>query len=82
MPKDVEALLAHAGWIRSLARQLASDPNRADDLVQQTWVAALEHRVVVAVPETRRTVVFRIHDHELLRVPVRLVPGEIVTVGP
>lgn len=42
-PKELEALLAHAGWIRSLARTLVSDPNRADDLVQQTWVAALEH---------------------------------------
>lgn len=43
VPKELEALLAHAGWIRSLARTLVSDPHRADDLVQQTWVAALEH---------------------------------------
>jgi RNA polymerase sigma-70 factor (ECF subfamily) len=40
---DLEALLAHAGWIRSLARSLVADRHRADDLVQQTFVAALEH---------------------------------------
>jgi protocatechuate 3,4-dioxygenase beta subunit len=37
---------------------------------------------VVAVAETGRTVVLRIHDREVLRLPVRLVPGEIVTVNP
>jgi RNA polymerase sigma-70 factor (ECF subfamily) len=42
-PPDVEALLAHAGWIRSLARSLVADASRADDLVQRTFVAALEH---------------------------------------
>lgn len=40
---DLDAMLAHAGWIRALARSLAVDPHVADDLVQQTWVAALEH---------------------------------------
>src|SRR5258705_2277008 len=40
---DLEALLAHAGWIRSLARSLVADRNRAGDLVQQTFGAALEH---------------------------------------
>ena len=42
-PPDVEALLAQAGWIRSLARSLVADASRADDLVQRTFVAALEH---------------------------------------
>lgn len=40
---QLEALLAQAGWIRSLARSLVADASRADDLVQQTFVAALEH---------------------------------------
>lgn len=40
---DVDTLLRHAGWMRSLARSLVADPNVADDLVQDTWVAALEH---------------------------------------
>jgi RNA polymerase sigma-70 factor (ECF subfamily) len=40
---QLQALLAHAGWIRSLARHLAADADRADDLVQRTFVAAIEH---------------------------------------
>ena len=37
-----EALLVHAGWMRALARRLVVDPDRADDVVQQSFVAALE----------------------------------------
>jgi RNA polymerase sigma factor (sigma-70 family) len=42
-PSDprMEQLLAHAGWIRSLARSLVKDASVADDLVQETWLAAL-----------------------------------------
>jgi RNA polymerase sigma factor (sigma-70 family) len=36
-----EALLAHAGWVRDLARGLLRDPHSADDVVQETWLAAL-----------------------------------------
>jgi len=39
---DPEALLAHAGCVRGLARTLVVDPNRADDVVQQAWIEALE----------------------------------------
>ena len=42
-PTSFEALLAHAGFLRSLARELSRDTSRADDLVQRTWVAALQH---------------------------------------
>jgi len=42
--RDAEALLAPTGWMRSLALQLARDPAGADDLVQDTLVAALERR--------------------------------------
>ena len=38
-----EALLAHAGWLRQLAASLVLDPGAADDVVQDTWLAALLH---------------------------------------
>lgn len=38
---QIEDLLAHAGWVRELARQLTRNTSDADDLVQNTWVAAL-----------------------------------------
>ena len=38
-----EELLAHAGWIQSLARSLMHDSSSADDVVQETWIAALTH---------------------------------------
>jgi RNA polymerase sigma factor (sigma-70 family) len=37
-----EALLTHAGFLRNLARSLVYDENEADDLVQGTYLAALE----------------------------------------
>lgn len=41
---SAESLLAEIGWIRSLARQLVRDVAAADDLVQETLLAALERR--------------------------------------
>lgn len=35
-----EELLAHAGWMRALAGALLADPDAADDVVQQAWIAA------------------------------------------
>ncbi len=35
-----EDLLAHAGWMRALAGALLADPDAADDVVQQAWIAA------------------------------------------
>ncbi len=40
-PPTVEELLAHADWVRALAARLAADPNDAEDLVQDTWLATL-----------------------------------------
>ena len=37
----IEELLQHAGWVRNLARTLVLDSGAADDLVQETWLAAL-----------------------------------------
>jgi RNA polymerase sigma-70 factor (ECF subfamily) len=39
---DSERLLAQAGWVRALARRLVLDEALAEDVVQDTWVAALE----------------------------------------
>jgi len=38
-----EELLSHAGWIRGLARRLVADAFTADDVTQDTLLAALEH---------------------------------------
>ncbi len=40
--KNPQALLAETSWLRSLARELAHDPNTAEDLVQETMLAALK----------------------------------------
>lgn len=37
-----ESLLAHRQWVRELARRLCADQATADDLEQQTWLAALQ----------------------------------------
>lgn len=37
-----EQLLLNSRWVRGLAVSLVGDPNVADDVVQQTWLAALE----------------------------------------
>ena len=45
MAENVDALLAHTEWVRSLALSLVHpDEASADDVVQDTWVAVLEHR--------------------------------------
>ena len=41
-PIDAEELLAHAGWMRALARGLVRDDATAEDLVQQAYAVALE----------------------------------------
>ncbi|MBK9383646.1 MAG: sigma-70 family RNA polymerase sigma factor [Planctomycetes bacterium] len=55
-PSDV--LLSHALWLRGLARQLVHDEPSADDVVQDTWVAALEHPP--ARPESARAWLARV----------------------
>lgn len=51
-------LLSHALWLRGLARQLVGDEPSADDVVQDTWVAALEHPP--AEPESARAWLARV----------------------
>lgn len=38
-----DALLQHAGWLRELARRLLGDGHLAEDVVQETFAAALTH---------------------------------------
>ncbi len=40
-PCDPHALLEHSAWLRRLALSLVRDSAAADDLVQETWAAAL-----------------------------------------
>jgi RNA polymerase sigma factor (sigma-70 family) len=42
-PTDPRWLLEHGGFVRSLARSLVRDALRADDVAQETFLAALEH---------------------------------------
>jgi len=39
---SAEALLAHADWVRALARTLVRDPGGADDVAQASWLDVLE----------------------------------------
>lgn len=39
----LEALLAESAWLRRLAASLVRDPAAAEDLVQETWLAALKN---------------------------------------
>ena len=41
-PVPIETLLRHRAWVRRLALSMARDPASADDLEQETWVAALD----------------------------------------
>ncbi len=38
----LEELLSHAHWARALARRIVRDEQRADDVVQEAWLAAVE----------------------------------------
>ncbi|MCC7015243.1 MAG: sigma-70 family RNA polymerase sigma factor [Planctomycetes bacterium] len=38
-----DELLAEADWLSALARQLVRDASQAEDLAQETWIAALKH---------------------------------------
>jgi RNA polymerase sigma factor (sigma-70 family) len=42
-PVRLEALLAHRAWVRAVARALVADPNQADEIEKETWLAAMRH---------------------------------------
>jgi RNA polymerase sigma-70 factor (ECF subfamily) len=41
MTVEIQALMDHTGWVQELAHKLVGDPNLADDLAQETMLAAL-----------------------------------------
>src|SRR6185295_7929723 len=41
-PIPMDTLLAHREWVRAVARAVVRDPNAADDVEQETWLAALK----------------------------------------
>ena len=41
-PIRIEELLAHAGWVNGLARQLVGGRGSPEDLAQDAWLAAIE----------------------------------------
>ena len=55
-----QALVEHEAFVRSLARSLVRDPGLADDLAQDTWVAALRRPPAAAgSPRSWLTLVMR-----------------------
>ena len=40
--QPIEELLRHQSWLKALARRLAQDEAGAEDLVQETWAAAVQ----------------------------------------
>jgi RNA polymerase sigma factor (sigma-70 family) len=52
-PTDpAESLLVHDGFVRALARSLLADRHAAEDVAQETWVAALERgAAAVSLPQ-------------------------------
>src|SRR5262245_24677722 len=41
-PVSLESLLSHQGWAMRVARRLVREEGEAEDLVQRTWIAALQ----------------------------------------
>ena len=62
---DLDELLLHEAFVRRLARRLVRDEQRAEDLVQDTWVAALERAPNTHVRGWLGSVVRRIWSKEL-----------------
>jgi RNA polymerase sigma-70 factor (ECF subfamily) len=52
-PIDPELLLRQTGWLRRLALELLGDPQRAEDVLQDTWLAALRRPPEVGGDERR-----------------------------
>jgi RNA polymerase sigma factor (sigma-70 family) len=42
-----EVLVRRTAWLDSLARELVNDPHHAQDVVQDAWLAALQHRASI-----------------------------------
>lgn len=71
-PIPIERLLEHRAWVRSLARRIVGDDARADDLEQQTWLAAMERPPRGATPRAWLGTVVRNLASKMRRSEVRL----------
>ncbi len=68
-PSDqLERLLEHDPWLRKLAAELVRDPATADDIVQETWLAAMRAPEVRA-PKAwlKRVLGLRLRTHQRRR---------------
>lgn len=52
-PEEPKDLLSRTAWTQALARSLVGDPSRADDLAQESWLAALSQ---MSGPARRRVI--------------------------
>src|SRR5262245_58794657 len=71
-PLDPELLLRHSRWLKALARSLVSDESRAEDLVQETLLRAierppLERSAGAWLRKVRRNLAFRGREEERRR---------------
>ncbi len=62
---DPEALLAHRDFVRALVLRLVGEPHAADDVVQETWLAALQN--APARPRSLRAWLARVARNLALR---------------
>lgn len=70
---DPDGVLANLDWVRGLARRLVSDPGAADDVLQETWLAARRHRPPSGSPlrawlgRVARNTALQMRRHESIR---------------
>ena len=71
-----EEMLEHSGWVRALARALVRDAATADDIAQETWLAALRRAASTYIgTKTTIAVDARIHFRLLAGSPNSTVPS-------
>lgn len=81
MDAPVETLLSHRAWVRALASALAQ-PADADDLEQETWLAALSRPPDDAAPKAWLATVLRRTASKLRRALARRATRERVAARP
>lgn len=83
MTVNPEELLAHADFVRFLARSLVADEHRAADIAQETWLAALEHPPATADSlKSWLSKVLRNFRRKLLRSEMRQLKRECAAAKP
>ncbi len=69
-PLRPEVWLTHKGFVKKLARALVADPDSAEDLVQETWLAALRkppkhsEAVLTWLSRVTRNAAYKVHRRE------------------